>query len=114
MLLRRGELEREEKLGGPRDAALDNAGAARNEACGLLGRGSQKDSPLPGVSAGAFLADSPEGARWVPPQGASVSPRGMWHGEAGPQSSRWGRRGEICFVQSTTSVCRVRTKGLSC
>lgn len=66
--------------------------------------GSQKDSPLPGVSAGAFLADSPEGARWVPPLGASVSPRGMWHGEAGPQGSRWERRGEICFVQSPTSV----------
>lgn len=66
--------------------------------------GSRKDSPLPGVSAGAFLADSPQGARCVPPQGASVSPGGMWHGEAGPQSSRWGRRGEICFVQSPTSV----------
>lgn len=49
MLLRRGELEREEKLGGPRDAVLDNAGAARNEACGLLGGGGpKKTAPSPG------------------------------------------------------------------
>lgn len=49
MLLRRGELEREEKLGGPRDAALDDAGAARNEACGLLGGGGpKKTAPSPG------------------------------------------------------------------
>lgn len=47
MLLRRGELEREEKLGGPRDAALDAAGAARNEACGLLGGGPEKTAPSP-------------------------------------------------------------------
>lgn len=33
-----------------------------------------------------------------------MSPRGTWHGEAGPQGSRWERRGEICFVQSPTSV----------
>lgn len=46
MLLRRGELEREEKPGGPRDAALDDAGAARNEACGLLG-GVPKRQPPP-------------------------------------------------------------------
>lgn len=47
MLLRRGELEREEKMGGPRDAALDAAGAARNEACGLLGGGPEKTAPSP-------------------------------------------------------------------
>lgn len=76
MLLRRGELEREEKLGGPRDAALDDAGAARNEACGLLGGGVPKRQPPPRGECGGFSCRQPRGCSLGAPVGCLSVPRG--------------------------------------